>query len=260
MRLFLPSTLAAAFLALAMTLTRADDPVFPPLQVDGNHVPWNDGESLTYAISWEMIPAAEGTFTARDEGKQWNFKLALASISLVNTLYDFHCYFWSILAKQPWRSVEYGEYRFQPNWEVRERTRIDYSAHKGTREKWVEGKSKTFPVVENSVDDMGTMLYALRAAPWKPGDKRTLYVYEDGSEKQGQAECLAVDNSSVGTWRRQPMIRLLVLPMKGTHRRGKLLLWMTNDARRLPLHADLSFRYGSASMDLTRINQVPVKP
>ena len=30
------------------------------------------------------------------------------------------------------------------------------------------------------------------------------------------------------------------------------MLWMTDDARRLPVHADLEFRYGTFSIDLTQ--------
>jgi hypothetical protein len=35
------------------------------------------------------------------------------------------------------------------------------------------------------------------------------------------------------------------------------MLWMTDDARHLPLHADLSFRYGTFSIDLTKAETAP---
>jgi hypothetical protein len=99
---------------------------------------------------------------------------------------------------------------------------------------------------------VGTMLYHIRALAWKPGDRRLLHVYENDSEKEALADCEARETRAFGTWPSQPLLRLLILPGKGTHHRGSLKLWMTDDARHLPLHAELEFRYGSFSIDLTK--------
>ena len=220
--------------------------------VDFAHLPWHDGEELTYLVSWGSFEAAEGTFVARVKDDHWEFHLALGSRGLVDDFYPFTGTFWSILAEAPWRSVEYGEYRFEPSRTIRERTRIDYAAHRGTREIWTTGKTKTFPIAEESVDDVGTMLYHLRAGSWKPGDRRLLHVYESDSEKEALAECEARETRAFGSWPSQALLRLVVLPGKGTHHRGRLTLWMTDDTRHLPIHADLDFRYGSFSIDLEK--------
>jgi len=235
---------------------RAPEPApHPSPPVDFNHLPWSNGEALTYLVSWTAFDAAEGTFTALNKGDHWEFNLKLTSRGIVDDFYPFTGTFWSLLTPAPWRSTEYGEYRFEPHRIIKERTQIDYVQHQGTREIWSEGKTKTFPIEENAVDDLGTMLYHLRAGPWKAGDKRTLYVYESNSEKQAEAECQGRETLAWGTWPAQPLLRILVLPTKGTHRRGHLLLWMTDDARRLPLHAEIEFRYGSFNIDLIKIGK-----
>ncbi len=127
-----------------------------------------------------------------------------------------------------------------------------YAQHHGTRDIWMEGKTKTFPIAEESVDDVGTMLYHLRAIPWNPGERCALHVYESDSEKEALVECQAANRARLGVWPNQPLLRVLALPGKGTHHRGRLMLWMTDDARRLPVHADLEFRYGTFSIDLIR--------
>ena len=253
---------ALFLLGISFLQAATPDPGPAPLPpVDPNHLPWGEGESLTCLISMGGFEAAEGTFVARQKNDRWEFKLSLASRGLVDDFYPFTGYFWSSLTVSPWRSYEYGEYRFEPRRTVKERTRVDYARHQATREMWGEGKSKTFPITEDSVDDVGTMLYHLRTGSWKPGDKRTLFVYEDSSEKQADVECQARENRSFGTWPRQPVIRLLALPGKGTRHRGSLMVWMTDDARHLPLHAELDFRYGSVSIDLTKDGKAPpLKP
>jgi hypothetical protein len=243
-------------LGLASSPSRADELTGPPSPpIDFHHLPWSDGEALTYLISWSGFEAAQGTFVAHDKGSHWEFKLALGSRGLVDDFYPFTGTFWCELAPPPWRSVEYGEYRFEPKRTIKERTRIDYTQHLGTREIWAEGKTKVFGVAEDSIDDVGTMLYHLRAAPWQPGDKRLLHVYESDSEKDALAECQARETRAFGTWPKQSLLRVLVLPGKGTHHRGRLMLWMTDDERRLPVHADLEFRYGTFSIDLTKADR-----
>ena len=178
-------------------------------------MPWADGEDLTYQIWWGSLFAAQGNFVARKANDRWQFHLDLASRGLVEGFYPFRDSFWCMLASPPWRSVEYGEFRFEPSRTIKERTRIDYARHLGTRAIWSEGKKKTFTVAEDSVDDIGTMLYRLRAGVWNPGDKRTLYVYESDSEKEALAECQARETRAFGTWPSQPLLRILVLPEQG---------------------------------------------
>lgn len=225
--------------------------------VDFKHLPWQDGEALTYLVSLTGFNAAEGTFTAKKKDGHWEYRLALHSAGLVDNFYPFTGYFWCKLDSSPaWRSVEYGEFRFEPNRMIKEQTQIDYGKHQGTRSNWIKGTSKTFPIAEDAVDDIGTMLYHIRAENWKPGDHRIFHVYESDSEKEAIIDCQAVETRAFGTWPSQPLLRIQALPGKGTHHRGGLMLWMTNDARHLPLHADLDFRYGSFSIDLTKVDKV----
>jgi len=232
-----------------------DPPPIPSPPVDFNHLPWTNGEALTYNISWGSFEAAQGTFVSRDKGDHWEFELTLASRGFVDDFYPFTGFFWSLVGKPNWRSIEYSEYRFEPKRTIRERDRIDYTKLLGTRENWTVGETKTFPITDDSVDDVGSMLYHLRAIPWKIGERRTLFVYENGSEKQGNVTCQARETKAFGIWPAQPLLRIQALPGKGTHHHGGLTLWQTDDARRLPIHADLDFRYGSFSIDLIKIDR-----
>jgi hypothetical protein len=114
-----------SFLALLLGVALGPSPASAPAagptlapvsaaSVDFNHLPWTDGETLTYLISLSAFEAAQGTFVARDKGDHWEFNLAIASRGLVDDFYPFTGTFWCILAPPPWRSVEYGEYRFEP--------------------------------------------------------------------------------------------------------------------------------------------------
>jgi hypothetical protein len=243
-------------LAAAPTSAQPSPPVHPSPPVDFAQVPWADGESLTYVVTWETFSAAQGTFVATQKKDHWEFRLLLASAGVVNTIYPFTGNFWSVLgAGPPWRSVEYGEERSEPKRKIKEKTVIDYAKGQASRDILLEGKTKTFSIQEPAIDDVGTMLYHIRTGPWKPGDKRTLYVYESNSEKQGEAICEAREKRAFGVWPAQPVLRISMLPTVGTHRRGHLFVWMTDDARRLPLHAELEFKYGTFDIDLVQASR-----
>ena len=224
----------------------------PPPAVDLQHLPWNDGEKLTYLVSWAGLEAAQGIFTAQKKSDHWELELALASRGLVDEIYPFSATFWSIMGPTQWRSVEYGEYRFESKRTVKERTQIDYAKHQGIRENWVKGETKTFTITEDALDDLGSMLYHLRAGAWKPGVKHTLFVYESNAQKEASVECEGRETRAFGNWPAQPLLRIKALPTKGTRRKGSLTVWITDDVRHLPLHAELNFYYGSFSIDLTR--------
>lgn len=254
--LFLAGCLAAATaIARADAAGDAQDKLvpIPSPPVDFAHLPWNDGETLTYVVSCYDLLAAQGTFTAHKKPDHWEFNLDLKSLAWVNTFYPFTGTFWCVGGPgQPWRSMEFGETRHEPKRTINEKTTIDYAKHIGTRQDFVQNKTIPYPVAEDAVDDIGTMLYHLRTGAWKVGDRRTIFVYESDSEKQANATCVALEKKAFGTWPMQPVIKLEVLPGKGTHHRGHLTLWMTNDERRLPLHAEIAFKYGTFDIDLTK--------
>src|ERR1700691_5926188 len=92
---FVPAKSAPSPAARAM-------PTAPLPPADMSHLPWTDGETLTYVVSWMAFDAAQGAFSAHDKGDHWEFNLDLASSGMVSRIYPFTCYFWSLLAKSPW--------------------------------------------------------------------------------------------------------------------------------------------------------------
>ncbi len=68
--------LLGGFILLPIFGLRAEtpDPVpIPSPPVDFGQLPWGDGESLTYLVSYSGLNAAEGTFVARQKGDHWEF-------------------------------------------------------------------------------------------------------------------------------------------------------------------------------------------
>jgi len=216
-------------------------------------VPWPSGEKLTYEIRWSAVSAAEAVFRAFDRGDKWEFQMELKSRGMIETAYPINDWFWSLQEKTPWRSIEYGEDRSEGKKRVKEQTRVDYKVGQAVRERWTQDKVDKFPVTAQTLDDIGSMLYSLRRGSWALHDKRTLGVYESSSVKGGEVECVAMEDKALGMWPKQPLIKLHGEPTGGEHKKGAVVIWMTNDARRLPLRAYLIFKYGAFTIELTEV-------
>ncbi len=261
-----PSPAPAATPSTAPTFQTADVPApvpSGPLLIHAYnsnslvHIPWKDGETLSYHVMWGIVDAADGTFVTKSspEGNLWTCTLELHSRGAVETIYPFHDKFTTSISKSPWRSLSYTEDRHEPGRVVTDITEVDYPRLSAAR--LVANKSKdtteshNFTFSYDALDDLGSMLLHLRAFKWSPGETHMLYVYENNSAKEGIATCQAIETKAFGDWPSQELIKVHAVPGKGTHRHGYLTVWMTNDSRRIPIHADLNFYYGTFSIDLT---------
>ncbi len=228
--------------------------IFSPLTAAEDAVPWPNGETLNYSIAWGVVSAANATFTATDAGSRWEFRLHIVSKGAVETLYPITDWFWSYQQKSPWRSIEYGEDRSERTKRIRERTQVDYVGKLAVREKWTKGETDRIILTGEPLDDIGSMLYSLRRGSWKVGDKRPITVYESYEVKTGEATCLAIEKKIFAPWPEQECIQIECLPTGATKakQKGALMIWLTNDARRLPLRSELQFKYGTFTLSLVQ--------
>lgn len=217
-------------------------------------VPWTNGETLTYDIEWGVIRAAQGVFTATEQPDRWEFRLHLLSQGTVDSFFPINDWYWSYQQKSPWRSVEYGEDRSEGKRRIRERTRVDYETKIGIREKWTKAENDRIPITLQPLDDVGSMLYSLRRGTWKVGDKRPIQVYESSQVKTGEATCIAIGKYTFSPWPEQELIVIQCDPTGETKakQKGSLTVWLTHDARHLPLHATLQFKYGTFDISLVK--------
>ncbi len=216
-------------------------------------VPWRSGESLTYSIDWGLVHAAESTINVVEKPHYWEFHLHLVSKGAVDTFFPINDWFWSFTGKNPWRSLEYGEDRSEGNRRIKERTRVDYDKKIALREKWTKGGTDRIVFTQDQLDDIGSMLYTFRTGTWKKSDRRPVIAYESHQVKTGEAVCTGIFLRKFDPWPEQEVIELTCDPTGETKakQKGRLVIWITNDARRLPLRAHLYFKYGTFEISLT---------
>jgi hypothetical protein len=219
-------------------------------------LPWAEGEKLTYLIEWGLIPAAEGTFTATaepsKEGVQ-RFDLYLRSRGPIEAFYPIRSRFLSLTQIQPWRSLEYRQNRSEGGNVRTRRTVPEYAVKLGRFWPAPDKPEENFDLPEGPCEDFGSMLYHMRAYPWKKGDSVTWNILENKELLFGKMTCTEIGEIELEDREPRRLIQLRCEPVGASRRhQGWLDLWITDDNRRLPLQAHLKFRYGTFKIHLIR--------
>jgi Protein of unknown function (DUF3108) len=226
------------------------------LSLPAQTLPWSEGEKLTYLIEWGLIPAAEGTFTATKEpGKEGvqRFDLYLRSRGPIEAFYPIRSRFSSLTQLKPWRSLEYRQDRIEGG-NIRNRKTVpEYSVKLGRF--WpAPGKpEENFDLPDGPCEDFGSMLYHVRSYPWKKGESVTWNILENKEPLFGKMTCTDIGEIELDEEKPRRLIEIHCEPTGGSRRhQGWLKLWITDDERRLPIHAHLKFQYGTFKIHLIR--------
>jgi hypothetical protein len=227
-----------------------------PVSLHALPLPWKEGETLDYRITWGAVLAAEAQFTAHQvTPNRWRFALDLQSRGVVESFSPIRDRIYSLTDLAPWRSVEYGEDRSEGGAERKNVTRIDYTAHAGHFRDLEEGRGKSFPIPADALDDLGSMLYGLRRGDWKPGVVRPIHAYDGPQLHRGEAVFLRREMlDAEGFDHPVPCLVIRLHPIyddPAKNARGYYaLLWLRDDAGRIPLRADLKARFGTFTLQL----------
>jgi len=216
--------------------------------------PWKDGEQLDYEIRWGVVLAAEAKFTAHQPSPgRWRFDLDLQSRGVVDTVVPIEDHLYSEIEAAPWRSLEYGSDRSEGQSRRKFVIDIDYARKTGTVRDAVKKTTVSFPVPNDAMDDLGSVLYEARRIDWKPGLVHLFRVYDGPEVIRGEGVLLRKEAIVVpGLPGPIPCLVVHLRPLyddpaKNTHGYGTTL-WIRDDASRVPLRADLKVGFGTFTL------------
>lgn len=219
-------------------------------------LPWPDGEKLVYLIQWGPLEAAEAIFSARiDPQKEdtQHFELFLRSRGPVEAFFPIRSRFASLTQLRPWRSLEYIQDRSEGG-NIRNRKTIpDYSVKLGRFFPAPGKPEEPFELPDGPAEDFGSMLYHVRAHPWKAGESLQWNVLENKEPLFAKMTCNRIDQIQLEDEKPRRLIEILGEPIGASRRhQGWMKLWMTDDSRRIPVMAKLKFQYGTFDILLIR--------
>lgn len=214
-------------------------------------VPFRAGETLTFDVSWsQYLTAGTATVTVREKrpsfGSTAYYIVAegrpTALLSKLYTLYYKADTLLDVFTLLPQRGSVFSEEGSRTRMKA---TRFDQTARRGAYEVQTATVFKKDMALPAFTQDPLSAIYVIRALPLKLGGTLTMPVADNGTVYRVQVrvvaqEALATPLGRLTAWKIVPTI----LDAKGKPAGEKMGLWISDDARKLPLKMEADLAVG----------------
>jgi len=248
-------------LAAACSLLLASSPAsLPQSKVDGT--PFPSQETISYTIEWRLIYAGNAKLTLEPkpaaDKTDWESKLHLESAGLVSRLYKLEDNYTVKMENQfcadssDFNSMERSRHH---------ETTVSYDHARG-KASYVERdllKNSVYKTAETAipacVSDIIGSLYKLRGLSLEPGQSTQVSISDGKKTVSARVEAQQREKiqTKAGTFN---TIRYEAYVFNGVlyARKAQLLIWLSDDARRLPvqIRARMGFPIGSITFEMEK--------
>jgi hypothetical protein len=223
-------------------------------------VPFAVGETLTYDVSWSSYLTAGTAVTTVKERKPSFNSTAYYIVAegrptpLLAKLYTLYYKLDTLLDSStllPQRGSVYSEEGKRHRLKV---TRFDRAANKVFFEQQTATTIKADFAVPPATQDALSALYVMRALPLKAGDRMTMPVSDDGVVYKiqldvGAPERVKTPAGEFSAWHLKPT----VFDAKNQQVGRNVAIWISNDARRIPVKLQAELPLGSFNLVLSDV-------
>jgi len=243
--------LAAAQVGTPQNVIMADPPLRFPY-----------AESLVYRVGWRMITAGQATLKlTRGASDGWQLNLDLTSAGIVNQLYRVQdSYRLGVTDKFCGTSVNFEEQEGKRH--AISTIVFDYDKHKvasTSKDLVANATHKQELDISACTYDIAGALMTLRASQLQPGMKFTLPVTDGKKLANVRVEGLGKEKLTMkGVTYNTVRYETFVFNNVLYRRKGRLLIWVTDDAQRLPvqLRFMFSFPLGDITLELEKVDKL----
>ena len=228
----------------------------PAKQVE-HSVPFRIGETLSYDVGWSTyLTAGNATITVQQKkpsyGSTAYYIVAEGRpTALLSKLYTFYYKVDTLLdvySLLPQRGSVYAEEGKRHRMKA---TLFNQAAKKAQYEVTTATVVKKDMAVPPYTQDALAALYVLRSIPIKDGDKFNMPVCDNGNIYKVQMTVGAVESVQTGIGSiRAIKVTPLILDSKGTAPGRGIALWLSDDARRLPVRLEAQLAVGKFTLVL----------
>ena len=250
---FLAPLLAMLALAVAVRPARAD-----------TTLALRDGETLTYKVSWAVLPGAgEIKVAAQNDASggtpQLKVKTTTTTKGLARLLLKFDAEAESIFDAKTGRLLTLNESNRQNDKKASHKVTFDYAKSQAlyTPQSGDDAQPRTLPMPAGDPMDLVTQLLQTRSWDLKPGEKRDALVLfdDDFYELTIHAARTEEVRTALGTF--QTLVlepRMDKTPPKGMFKKGSTVrVWISqDDGRRLPVKFEVEFTIGTGVATLAQ--------
>ena len=223
-------------------------------------LPLQDGEKLTYRVSWAIVPGAgEIKISARQENEGADSRMIVTTTTatrrLARMLLPFDAQAKTVFDLRTGQLVALEESSVQKEKKSAHSVTFDYRARQALYAAAEErDKPRPLPMPEGDPTDLMMALLQTRSWDLKPGEKRDALILFDDDFYELTIHMARYENvaTPLGTFRTivlEP--RMDKTPPKGMFKRGSSVrVWIAQDAHRLPVKFEVMFKIGTGTATL----------
>jgi uncharacterized protein DUF3108 len=240
-------------IALSSTAIRAEEAAAPPFAA---------GETLSYDVTWSVFPAGRVVATLNaspgKSGPEYEVKTTAESRGFVSLLYSVEDEFHSIFKTGPVCSERISKKVSEGRRHKDTRIQFDYARKLAILDERDPTNSKVPPkhdekIIPACVQDVVSAFYFLRSQPLEVGKKIELAINDGSPTSQVVVEVQAREQIQTGLGTRtalrvEPKIFGALYP-----RKGRMLIWFSDDPQHLPLRIQMMVSIGSITGTLASV-------
>jgi len=223
-------------------------------------LPFRTGERLTYHFFWGPFMVGRGTFEVESSQRPgvYRFVIQAKSNDFISTLYPVTARMESDFDWARQYSLHSMQNRMERNTRIWEETWFYPQQRLAGTQSYVSGERKWFEIPEAGVLDKFSMIYFMRGLEWKGRNMATALLGNDKGNfevtvKKLKEETVKLpDFTPIPTFKVQPDTSYL----GGFVRKGKMVVWVSNDAHRIPVRVDSKLVVGTVSARLVKVENV----
>ncbi len=212
-------------------------------------------EHLKYELTWAGIKAGTAELEVREIGSYVQFISRAMSSDFVSVFYRVDDLAVSSLTKTSHKTLPGTPYSYRLKTSEGKHKKdkevfFDFNAKKATYVNYLEKEQRSFDIGESTMDALSCFFY-VRYLPLRVG--KSIYVEIFDNKKLYKVEVQVVKReeieTSIGKFK-TILIRPILLTEGIFSRKGDILIWLTDDAKRLPVLLQTKVKVGSIKATL----------
>jgi hypothetical protein len=217
---------------------------------------YNIPERLEYDLTWSGIKAGTASLEVVDNGPYIQFISRAVSTSFVSVFYRVDDVAVSSLKKEAHKNLPGNPYNYrlktsEGRHKKDKEVTFDFIARKATYNNYLDKEQQLFDIHETTMDALSCFFY-VRYLPLQVGKSVFVEIFDNKKLYKAEVQVLRKEElqTPLGTFK-TILIRPVLLTEGIFSRKGDILIWLSDDEKRLPLILKTKVKVGSIKATLT---------
>lgn len=215
--------------------------------------PFGPGELLVFDLKWKFVTGGVATMSVHPvpgDTSLWQIRTRARSVGVVDVFYTVRDTLSSTIRKSTLLPVRYEKFQHE-GWFHRDSTYV-FDQEAGTVTRSSRGRTVGELRLNQNVHDILSSLYRVRTSPLMVGSFVPVTVYEGGKLYTARVNVLRRERVTVPAGTFSCIVVEPILQSEAIFvQKGRLWIWLTDDARRIPVLMESAIPVGKIRAELT---------